>query len=44
MGAFILPLATVLQAIPALHPMAEDRADVLQGPLFGIHVSSLLFA
>lgn len=44
MGAFILPLAAALQTIPALHPMAEDRADVLQGPLFGIHVSSLLFA
>jgi ABC-type transport system involved in cytochrome c biogenesis permease subunit len=44
MGAFILPLAVALQTIPALHPMAEDRADVLQGPLFGIHVSSLLFA
>jgi ABC-type transport system involved in cytochrome c biogenesis permease subunit len=44
MGAFILPLAVALQMIPALHPMPEDRADVLQGPLFGIHVSSLLFA
>jgi ABC-type transport system involved in cytochrome c biogenesis permease subunit len=44
MGAFILPLAVVLQAIPVLKPMAEDRAAVLQGPLFGIHVSSLLFA
>jgi ABC-type transport system involved in cytochrome c biogenesis permease subunit len=43
-GAFILPLAVALQTIPALHPMPEDRADVLQGPLFGIHVSSLLFA
>jgi ABC-type uncharacterized transport system permease subunit len=44
MGAFILPLAVVLQAIPVLKPMAEDRAAVLQGPLFGLHVSSLLFA
>ncbi|HEX7942579.1 MAG TPA: cytochrome c biogenesis protein CcsA [Gemmatimonadaceae bacterium] len=44
MGAFILPLAVALQAVPALYPMAEERADVLQGPLFGIHVSSLLFA
>ena len=44
MGAFILPLAVVLQAIPALHPMAEVHSDVLSGPLFGIHVSSLLFA
>src|SRR5205085_2825456 len=44
MGAFILPLASALQAIPALHPMAEEKADVLHGPLFGLHVSSLLFA
>jgi ABC-type transport system involved in cytochrome c biogenesis permease subunit len=44
MGAFILPLAAALQCIPAFHPMVEDRADVLQGPLFGIHVSSLMFA
>src|SRR6476646_8153888 len=44
MGAFILPLVVALQAIPALHPMAEEKADVLHGPLFGMHVSSLLFA
>jgi ABC-type transport system involved in cytochrome c biogenesis permease subunit len=44
MGTFILPLAVVLQCIPALHPGVEDRAAVLQGPWFGIHVSSLLFA
>jgi ABC-type transport system involved in cytochrome c biogenesis permease subunit len=44
MGAFILPLVVALQIIPALHPMAEEKADVLRGPLFGIHVSTLLFA
>jgi ABC-type transport system involved in cytochrome c biogenesis permease subunit len=44
MGAFILPLLVALQAIPVLHPGVEERSDVLQGPLFGIHVSSLLFA
>src|SRR4051794_10840168 len=44
MGVFILPLLVVLAAIPAIHPSVEDRAPVLQGPLFGIHVSSLLFA
>jgi ABC-type transport system involved in cytochrome c biogenesis permease subunit len=44
MGVFILPLLVVLQAIPAFRPGVEDRAAVLQGPLFGIHVSSLLFA
>ena len=44
MGVFILPLLVALQTIPALNPPVEDRAAVLQGPLFGVHVSSLLFA
>jgi ABC-type transport system involved in cytochrome c biogenesis permease subunit len=44
MGTFILPLLVALQLIPVLHPLVEDRAPVLQGPLFGLHVSSLLFA
>src|SRR4029077_12182889 len=44
MGVFILPLIVALQAIPAFRPGIEDRAAVLQGPLFGVHVSSLLFA
>jgi ABC-type transport system involved in cytochrome c biogenesis permease subunit len=44
MGAFILPLLIALQVIPAVNPMDEPRAAVLQGPLFGLHVSSLLFA
>ena len=44
MGVFILPLLVALQAIPAIHPGVEDRAAVLRGPLFGVHVSSLLFA
>jgi len=44
MGVFILPLLVALQTIPALHPEAEKRSAVLQGPLFGIHVSFLLFA
>ena len=44
MGVFILPLLVALQAIPALNPSVEVRSAVLQGPLFGIHVSSLLFA
>jgi ABC-type transport system involved in cytochrome c biogenesis permease subunit len=44
MGVFILPLLVTLQAIPALRPGVEDRAAVLRGPLFGLHVSSLLFA
>jgi ABC-type transport system involved in cytochrome c biogenesis permease subunit len=44
MGTFILPLLVALQAIPAANPDIVDRSPVLQGPLFGIHVSSLLFA
>lgn len=44
MGVFITPLLVALQAIPAARPSIEDRAAVLQGPLFGVHVSSLLFA
>ena len=44
MGAFILPLLVALQAIPALDPGVEPRSPVLQSPLFGMHVSSLLFA
>ena len=44
MGTFILPLAVALQLIPSLYPGVELRAAVLQGPLFGVHVSSLMFA
>jgi ABC-type transport system involved in cytochrome c biogenesis permease subunit len=44
MGVFILPLLVALQTIPSLQPATEPRSDVLRGPLFGIHVSSLLFA
>jgi HemX protein len=44
MGVFILPLLVALQTIPALIPNAEPHSPVLRGPLFGIHVSSLLLA
>jgi len=44
MGAFILLLIVALQTIPTISPGIEDRAEVLESPLFGIHVSSLLFA
>lgn len=44
MGVFILPLLVALATIPAFRPNIEDRAAVLESPLFGIHVSSLLFA
>ena len=44
MGVFILPLLVALQAIPGFQPAVKEPAAVLTGPLFGIHVSSLLFA
>ena len=44
MGTFILPLLIGLQILPVLQPGVEDRAPVLQGPLFGLHVLSLLSA
>jgi ABC-type transport system involved in cytochrome c biogenesis permease subunit len=44
MGAFILPMLAALQAIPAFNPVHEERAALLEGPLFNVHVSSLLFA
>jgi ABC-type transport system involved in cytochrome c biogenesis permease subunit len=44
MGVFIMPLLVALQAIPAFRPGAGNRAPVLHGPLFGVHVFSLLFA
>src|ERR1700730_4413654 len=44
MGVFILPLLVALQVIPAFQPGAEVRSPVLQGPLFSVHVLSLLFA
>ena len=44
MGVFILPLLVALQSIPALRPGIEERSELLQGPLFNLHVSSLLFA
>jgi ABC-type uncharacterized transport system permease subunit len=44
MGVFILPLLVALQAIPAFRPSADVQRPVLQGPLFGVHVLSLLFA
>lgn len=44
MGVFIVPLLVLLQIIPAVNPGVEERVALLQGPLFGVHVSSLLFA
>jgi len=44
MGVFILALLVAFQVIPATRPMPEEGAAVLKGPLFGVHVSSVLFA
>jgi ABC-type transport system involved in cytochrome c biogenesis permease subunit len=44
MGVFILTLLVALQSIPAFNPVHEERAALLTGPLFNLHVSSLLFA
>jgi ABC-type uncharacterized transport system permease subunit len=44
MGVFILPMLAALQSIPAFNPEHEERAALLSGPLFNLHVSSLLFA
>jgi ABC-type transport system involved in cytochrome c biogenesis permease subunit len=44
MGIFILPMLAALQSIPAIKPGHEERAALLSGPLFNLHVSSLLFA
>jgi ABC-type transport system involved in cytochrome c biogenesis permease subunit len=44
LGALILLLIVALQSIPVLRPGVEDRDALLQGPLFSLHVSSLLLA
>src|SRR5215475_13819164 len=45
MGVFILPLLVALQVIPAFRTdVVTPPSPVLRGPLFGIHVSSLLLA
>ena len=44
MGVFILPLLVALQVMPATIPFTEARSPVLEGPLFGIHVLTLLFS
>jgi ABC-type transport system involved in cytochrome c biogenesis permease subunit len=45
MGTFILTILVGLQAVATFGPEREEqRAAVLQGPMFGLHVSSLLIA
>jgi ABC-type transport system involved in cytochrome c biogenesis permease subunit len=44
MGTFIAPLLVALQAIPAVRPGVDSPPPVLRGPLFSLHVSSLMCA
>ena len=44
MGVFILPIVLALQIIPSFNPGIESRSQVLEGPWFGIHIASSLFA
>jgi ABC-type transport system involved in cytochrome c biogenesis permease subunit len=44
MGVLIAPLLAMLQLIPTLQPVIEQRPSVLDSPWFAVHVSSLLFA
>jgi ABC-type transport system involved in cytochrome c biogenesis permease subunit len=44
MGVFILPIVVALQLIPTLNPGVDSRSPVLEGPWFGIHIASSLFA
>jgi len=45
MGVFITPLLVLLQVIPTIDATAPSaRPEVLQSPLFTLHVSAVLFA
>lgn len=44
MGVFIVPLLVLLQLVSVTSPAIEPQVEVLKSPLFGLHVSSLLFA
>jgi ABC-type transport system involved in cytochrome c biogenesis permease subunit len=44
MGVFIVPLLVGLQVLPTLDSAVPELPPVLRSPLFGLHVSSLLFA
>ena len=44
MGVFILPIVVALQLIPTLNPGVDSRSPVLEGPWFGAHIASSLFA
>src|SRR3982750_1892944 len=40
MGVFVSTLLAVLSVLPALHPAAEPRPELLRSPLFTVHVLS----
>lgn len=44
MGVLITALVVLLQVVPVLVPGVEAPSDALRGPLFGLHVATLLFA
>ncbi len=44
MGLFVTALVVAIQSIPTIKPGIEDQSSMLQGPLFEMHVGSLLFA
>ncbi len=44
MGAFVAPLVTLMSIVPLASPAPGERPAVLDSPLFGIHVTALLFA
>jgi ABC-type transport system involved in cytochrome c biogenesis permease subunit len=44
MGAFVAAILVTLYVIPALDPSVSPRPAMLQGPLFSLHVVSVLFA
>jgi ABC-type transport system involved in cytochrome c biogenesis permease subunit len=44
MGAFIVPFVALVSIVPLTSPAPVERPAVLDNPLFGVHIASLLFA
>lgn len=44
MGAFIVPFVALMAIAPLASPAPAERPAVLDNPLFGLHIASLLFA
>jgi ABC-type uncharacterized transport system permease subunit len=44
MGTFIMPIVVALQLIPTLYPGDPKPNEVLNSPLFWVHLASLVFA